>query len=270
VERIIFYTYKAATKLPLTQIASFLNIKQDAVWKEYIKIESTEVEKILKYASLKKSVYLYKFGCITFLNFKQDEIYIFLEYLKKLFVELDNKMISQFNESHVMSASSDGYVCLWEDDDAKFQYNKNIDDIVATILAKSTELYKIETELSDVLDEAGKFIMYLNKGYLRANTKKVISTIAECIRFKYRSIESVRLLDRYSEFNRTIELRQIFDKLSEFFELDERYIVLTNRMDILDSITGEYFSFRSKQSSIRLVLFEILLLSLFPLFRLIS
>jgi len=270
VEKIIYYTYKAATKLPLTQIASFFNIKQDAVWKEYIKIKNTEVEKILKYASEKKAVYLFKFGCITFLNFNQDEIYIFLEYLKKLFVELDNKMLSKFNETHVMNVSSDGYVCLWDDDDTKFQYNKNIDDIIASILAKSTELHKIETELSDVLDEAGKFIMYLNKGYLRANTKKVISTIAKCIRFKYRSIESVKLLDRSSEFNRTIESRQIFDKLSFFFELDERYIVLANRMNILDSITGEYFSFRSKQSSRRLVLFEILLLCLFPLFHLIS
>ncbi|MDW5300259.1 MAG: RMD1 family protein [Sedimentibacter sp.] len=269
-EKIIFYTYKAATKLPLAQIASFFNIKQDAVWKEYIKIESTEIEKILKYNSEKKSVYLYKFGCITFLNFKQNEIYIFLEYLKKLFVELDNKLLSQFNETHVMAVSSDGYVYLWEDDDAKYQYNKNIDDLVATILAKSTELYKIETELSGVLDEAGKFLMYLNKGYLRANTRKVISTIAKCIRFKYRSIESVRLLGRPSEFNRTIESRQIFDKFSNFFELDERYVVLANRMDILDSITGEYFSFRSKQSSRRLVLFEILLLSLFPLFYIIS
>jgi len=269
-EKITFYTYKAAGKLPLVQIASFFNLKQGADWKEYIKIEGAEVENVLKYNSSKKAVYLYKYGCITFLGFNQDEIYIFLEYLKKLFVELDNKLLSQFSETHVMTVTDDGYVKLWEDAEATFNYQENIDDIAAAVLAKSTELYKIETELSEVLDEAGKFITYLNKGQLSANKKNVISTIAKCVRFKYRSIESVRLLGRPSEFNKTIESRQIFDTMSDFFELNERYVILTNRMGILDSITGEYFIFRSKKSERRLLLFEVFLLCLFPLLHMIS
>lgn len=269
-ERVILYTYKAAAKLPLVQIASYFNLKLEAGWKEYIKIDSTEVEKLLKYASSNKAVYLYSYGCISFLNFSQEEIYIFLEYLRKIFVELDNKLISKFSETHVMKVENDVNIKLWEDAEETFQYQEYIYDIAAAVLAKSTELYKIETELSEVLDEAGKFITYLNKGYLRANTKKVISTIAKCTRFKYRSIENVRILDRPPEFNRTIESRQIFDTLSVFYELDERYAVLSNRMGILDSITGEYFSFRSKQSERRLLLFEVLLLCLFPLFHLIS
>ncbi len=270
-EKINFNTYKAAAKIPLGQIGSFFNLKQEVVWKEYIKIDSTEVEKILRYSSSNKSVYLYTYGCITFLNFNQEEIYIFLEYLRKIFVELDYKLLSTFRESHAIYLNSeDNNVKLWEDADETFHYEEYIDDIVATILAKSTELYKIETELTQVLDEAGKFIMYLNRGYLRANKKKVISTIAKCIRFKYRSIENVRMLDRPYAFNRTIESRQIFDTMSEFLELDERYAVLSNRMDILDSITGEYFIFRSQQSERRLLLFEILLLSLFPLSHLLS
>ncbi|MFA9422001.1 MAG: RMD1 family protein [Sedimentibacter sp.] len=270
-ERVNFNTYKAAAKLPLAQIGSFFNLKLEAVWKEYIKIDSNEVEKILKYSSPNKSVYIYTYGCVTFINFNQEEIYVFLEYLGKTYVELDYKMISKFSETHVMYLNSeDASIKLWEDADEEFHYGKYINDIVATVLAKSAELYKIETELSEVLDEAGKFIMYLNRGYLRANKKKVISTIAKCIRFKYRSIENVRLLGRSSEFNRTMESRNIFDKVSELFELDERYVVLLNRMNILDSITGEYFIFRSQQSERRLLLFEILLLSLFPLSHLLS
>ncbi len=79
--RIIFNTYKVATRLPLVQIASFIHLRQDITWKEYIKFDEEEIEKILNYASANKALYLYKFGCISFLNFNQDEISIFFVYL---------------------------------------------------------------------------------------------------------------------------------------------------------------------------------------------
>ncbi|SHI22307.1 RMD1 family protein [Desulfosporosinus lacus] len=269
-DKVILNTYKVATRLPLAQIALFIRLRQDVGWKEYIKFDSADIEKILKYASENKAVYLYKYGCITFINFNQDEIAIFLEYLRTLFVDLDYELLSKFNENHEMVLSREAYVNLWEGDEVKFPYQQYVDDIAATVLAKSTELYKIETELSEVLDEAGTFIMQLNKGHLSANSKKVASTLAKSIRFKYRSIESIRLLDRPSEFKKTIESRQIFDKLSEYFELNERYTALSNQMDILDSITGDYLSFGSKQSERRLLLFEILLLASFPLLHILS
>jgi len=269
-EKMFFSTYKIASKLPIEKISSFFNIRHDSGWKESIKIDSTEIENILKYTSSNKAIYLYKYGCITFLNFKQNEIYIFLEYLKKLFIELDNKLLSQFNDTHTIYLTSENTVVLWEDSEEKFHNHNTTNDIVASVLAKSTELYKIETELSDVLGNAGKLISYLNKGYLKANTKKVISIIAKCIRFKYRSIESIKILDKPLEFKRTLEEKQTFDIMSEYFELNDRYTILTNRMGILDSITEEYFNFRSNQAQRRLLLFEILLLSIFPLLQIIS
>ncbi|WP_407314359.1 RMD1 family protein [Desulfosporosinus sp. SB140] len=269
-DKIMLNTYKVSTRLPLARVASFINLRKDVSWKEYIKLEEADVEKILKYASTNKAVYLYKYGCITFLNLTQDEISIFLDYLGTLFIDLDYKLLSKFNETHEMILSRDAHVNLWEGDEVKFHYQQFVSDIAATILAKSTELYKIETELSEVLDEAGTFIIQLNRGYLRANSKRVAATLAKSIRFKYRSIESVRLLGRPSEFKKTIESRQIFDKMSEYFELNERYAVLLNQMNILDSITGEYLSFGSKQSEKRLLLFEILLLASFPLLHILS
>lgn len=268
-EKINFYTYKAAGKLPLGQLAAHFNIRQDAGWKEFIKIDGGEIEKILKYASENKAVYLFRYGVITFLNFDLNEYYTFLDYLSKLFVELDKKMPAQYHEMHTITVNKDGYALLWEDAEEWFRYSRTVDDIVACILAKSTELYMIESELNAALDEAENFIALLNRGRLRANTKKVVSTIAKCLRYKYMTVESARILDRPSEFV-TMESRQIFDAFSNFFELGERYSVLTNRTNVLDSITGEYFDFRYNKSEMRLLLFEVLLLSMFPLMHLIS
>ncbi|WP_425801199.1 RMD1 family protein [Desulfitobacterium sp. Sab5] len=269
-EKIFFNTYKVAPRLPIIRIASFFNLKQDIGWKEYLKIDGAEVEQILKYASAEKAVYLYKYGCISFLNFNRDEITVFLDYLETLFVELDYQLISHYNESHALILSSEGEVYLWEGADHKFQDHQQMADIAAAVLAKSTELSSIETELSEVLDDADYFINQLKQGYLKANTHKVISTIAKNIRFKYRSLESVRLLDRPSEFNRIFKARQMYDALSGYYELDERYEIIFNQMEVLDSITGEYFSFRSKRSEKRLLIFEIVLLSLFPILHILS
>ncbi len=269
-EKIFLNTYKVAVRLPLGRIAPFFDLSKDAGRKEYIKVEGVEIDKILKYASVKKAVYLYKFGCITFLNFNQDEISSFLDYLETLYIDIDYKSLTKFNETHIMYLSGDSEVSLWEDAEVKFPYQAFVEDIAAAVLAKSTELYNVETELSEVFDETGKFLKQLNRGYLRANSKKVTATLAKSIRFKYRSIESLRLLDRPSEFNRTIELREIFDTMSNYFELDERYMVLSNQMKIMDSIAGEYFSFRNKLSERRLLLFEIFLLASFPLLHFLS
>ncbi len=257
-------TYKIASKLPLVNISSYFDLKLESGWKEYIKLNKDHIEKIFKYESDKK-VYLYKYGCITFVGFNQNEIHNFLDYLRSSFVDLDSKLFTRYYEAQTMSISEDGYIKLWPESEHQFKYNEGIIDIAATILAKSIELYKIETELPIVLDNADIFTEYLKKGKLRANTKKVVSVMTECIRFKYNSIESVRLLDRPAEFNNTIKSRKIFDIFSDYYELNDRYDILLNRINVLDSITEEYFSFRSIQSERRLLLFEILLLCFFPL-----
>lgn len=265
---IIYNTFKVSSKLPLVQIASHFNIKLEG-WKEYIKIESNILEKILKYESNSKSVYIYRYGCITFVNFKQYEIQFFLEYLSKIYIELESKLISKFSETHIMTVDN-GFVDIWEGSEKIYPYSEILVDIAATVLAKSTELSKIEAELNYVLDESENLINYLNIGRLRANSKKVISIIAQCTRFKYRTIESVRLLDRPPEFDKSIETRKIFSEISDIYELDDRYLDVLNRTDVLDSITEEYFSFKHNQSERRLLIFEIMLLAIFPLMHFIG
>lgn len=267
-DKIMFYTFKAAFKLPLVQIASFFNIKFDAAWKGYLKLDESVIEKIFMYSS-KKSVYLYKHGCITFVNFNQDEIHYLLGYLRKLYVEIDDRLMYRYYESHDIFITNQGSIKLWNESDSQYNYSAEIIDAVATILAKSVELNKIENELSQLMDDADIFIANLKIGRYRANNKKIISTVLECNRFKINTIESVRLLDRPPEFSKTIELREVYDVFSDYFELNDRYLNLSNRINVLDSILEEYFDFRNNESQHRLLLFEIMLLAIFPLMHIL-
>ncbi|WMJ78846.1 MULTISPECIES: RMD1 family protein [unclassified Sedimentibacter] len=260
----ILNTFKVAARISLIQVASHFNFKQDAGWKEFIKIGSSELEKVFMYSIKDKYVYLYKYGCITFVNFKHHEIFYFFEYLSKIYVDIDNTMLSKFTDTYVLNVSDNSMVNL-DGVEENYEFSGIMLDIISTVQAKSTEIHKIEAELNKVLDDAEKLINYLNKGRLIANSRNVISTIAQCTRFKYRTIESVRLLDRPPEFSKTIETRNLFNIVSKSFELDDRYLDMLNRMEVLDSITEEYFNFKHNQSEKRLLIFEIILLALFPI-----
>ncbi len=266
----ILYTYKIALKLPLLQIASFFGIKESTKWKEYLRIDSDRVEGILKYSSEGKAIYFYKYGCITFVNFTQEEVYYIFKFLKSLYINIDFDLQSKYNESHSMEPDEEGNVSLWEEDEENFQYGRHMEDITSMVMAKSTELYKIERELSALLDESEKFIIYLQKGKLRANSSKVAKTMAKSIQFKYRSIESIKLLERPSEFNRSIMSSRIYDKMNRHYELSERYDLIKNQMDILESLSVAYSKLGSNQAEKRLLMLEIILLALFPLSHLID
>ncbi len=269
-ERVIFNAYKIADRLPLLQISTHFDLRQEADWKESLKLDEKHVEKVLAYTGADRAVYLYKYGCAAFVNCSRAETDQFLTYLGRQFVMIDARALDQFNETHVIIHTEDGYVRLWEDSGKVFADEPYVNDAVAAVLAKSTELHKIEQELSDVLDIADKYIGKLGKGSLIMNARGAASTIAKSIRFKYRSIENVRLLDRPSAFNKTMGVRQVFDKMSDYFELASRYGVLSNQIGILDSITEEYFSLGGWQSERRLILFEVLLLLIFPLLHILA
>lgn len=266
-KQITFNTYKVADRFPLGRIAEYFKFQNTASWREYIVIESVNLEKVLKYSTTEKRAYIFKFGCMTFVNFNQDEVYTFLEFLQSLVGKLDYVLFSRFNESHSMELYDDGTCSLWVSGDERVPWSEGINDIVAIILAKSTELYKIEVELSDLLDETENFIFYLQKGKLRANTRRVTSTVARIVRFRYRGIESIKILDRPREAEGEILSRQVYDQMAVYYELEDRYEVLEGQMDNLQSITESYFKLGKNQTENRLLWLEVFLLALFPLFH---
>lgn len=249
-----FKCYKISLKLPLDKIESFFNLPEFPDWKEYIILDGKHISKILQYDAETKTVYLFKYGCVCFVNFNENELYIFLQYIDSIIGSIDFILFSKFNANHTENM----------DDTKLMPGNAGYIDIICIILAKSVELDKLERDLEELLDKAEKHINLMQSEKLRIN-KKIILTASGILRLEYHYANNIHIFERNSYNYGDIESRASFDKLSRYYELDERRRVIQSKMDDIRKIMKAYSFFSYKQRESRTLWFEIALLSLFPL-----
>ncbi len=262
-----FNCYKISARLPLQKIAAYLEMSFPISWKDYIVIRGKHLDMILKYRTTSKQVYLFEFGCATFVNFESDEIRAFLEYLESLTGILDSEYFAKYYETHSIKVYDNGECRLWKGNAEFVEYNTYIIPIVCTVLSRSVALSKIEADADQLLDESEGIITLLQKGKLRASTKKLSSITAKMLRFEYDSVKNIKVLERSNLISRSIEARSIYDILAGYFELSERFEKIRNKCDELRRIVKSYSSLSYKNAENKLLLFETFLLFLFPLFR---
>jgi required for meiotic nuclear division protein 1 len=249
-----FKCYKISLKLPLDKIVAFFDLHEFPDWKDYITLDRKHISKILQYDSESKIVYLYKFGCVCFVDFYENEIYSFLQYIESMIGSIDFIMFSKFNASHTENM----------EDSKLMSSNAGYINTICFILARSVELDKLERDLDDLLDKAEKHMNLMQSEKLRMD-KKVILTAAKILRLEYHYANNIQIFERNIYDNENIESRASFDKLSKDYELDERRRVIQSKMEDIRKIMKAYSFFSYKQRESRTLWLEIALLSLFPL-----
>jgi required for meiotic nuclear division protein 1 len=253
-EPVYFKSYKISLKLPLDKLEAFFTLHDPPNWKEYITLDRNQLSKILQYDTESKMVYLFKYGCVCFVNFNENEIYIFLQYIDSIIGSVDFYLFSKFNENH----------CEYINDTECMPCYTGYIHIICIILAKSVELNKLESDLEELLDKAEKLINFLQSGKLHIN-KRITFTASRILRMEYHYANNIKIFERNMYDNGNIGSRKAFDKLSKYYELDERRKVIQSKMDDMRNIFASYSSFSYKQNEARTYWFEIALLSLFPL-----
>jgi len=251
----------------LQKIAAYLEMSFPISWKDYIVVKGKHLDMILKYKTSSKQVYLFEFGCVTFVNFEGDEIRVFLEHLESVTGILNSEYFAKYYETHTIKVYNNGECKLWKGNADYVEYNDYIIPIVCTVLSRSVALSKIEADASQLLDQSESIITFLQKGKLRASTKRLASITAKIMRFEYDSIGNIKVLERSSLIDQSIEARSIYDILADHFELGERFEIIKNKCDELQKIIKTYSSLSYNNAENKLLLFEVFLLLLFPLFR---
>ncbi|HOM03684.1 MAG TPA: RMD1 family protein [Acetivibrio sp.] len=264
-----FTSYKVATSLPLDKIAALLKANMKFTWDEYILVAGNQLDAILKYHTEDKAVYLFKYGCISFVNFTDKEIYSFLKYLESITSKINYNLMPKYHESHNISIDEDGSCSLWENSDIRVDYDKNIDHILSIILARSTQMDLFETQLNTLLDEAEKFIILLQKRRLLTFTKKSCTIMAKILRFEFESMSCIRIFEHPSLDKHSIKSNEIYDILADYYEFGDRFNIMQSKIKDLRKIVSLYSSLSYSETEKRLLIFEIFLLSLFSLAHII-
>jgi len=256
---------KIAPFFSLKKIADIFGSPVQFNWDEYIILNEKHLEFVLKYGAQNKYVYIFKYGCISFANFEDKEIFTFIKYIESIGAKVNYSLTYKYYGVHNIKVLPNQKFKLLETDDMEYDYSNAIIHTISIILSKSTELYRFESELTKLLVEAEKFIIFLKKGRLGSYRKKSSLLVSKIMRFKYDSIYNIKILDRPSFVDQSLTLRNIYDSLSSYYELDERLNVIKGKTDNLHDILDLYTNLSFNQSENRLLLFEIFLLTLFPL-----
>jgi uncharacterized Rmd1/YagE family protein len=262
---IVYKCYKLSSKLSLNKIASFFEIRPQISWGDFITLNEAHISTVLKERSISKQVYIFNFGCITFVNFDSDEITNINEAIESITGSIDFRLFTKFHDTHIIKKLSSNHFKIWENKSEITSTEDEITPIIATILAKSVALDKIETDVNELLDESEGMIHKLNKGQLRVNAKKHIAGTLRTIKLEYEILNSIRIFDRSFKIDEKFKQREIFDDLAAHYELHHRFSVLEKKIDEVRNITKVYSTLSRSNMEKRLMLFEILLLALFPI-----
>ncbi|WP_058301164.1 RMD1 family protein [Gorillibacterium timonense] len=253
------------SSIDLDKPASFFRIERTVSWKEYLELNEAHLERILQKPCPGKRVYLFEYGCATFLDLDEGEQQTFYEFLAGLVDEIDYAMVARYTESHVLEVDEEGEFSPWDGSPLRFRVEESILPLVASLLAKSAALTKIEADVDDHLDQSEQLIDNLQRGRLRFNKRSSSSVLAKFLKFEFDSILTIRIFDRTTAEGDSWNSRSLYDALAEHYELNDRYEVIESKMGSLRTAMKTHNSLSFESNENRLYVWEIFLLLLFPL-----
>lgn len=229
-----------SNEIDLNKIAQHFGINRKFKWEESLSLKPTELQGIISQPE-NKMVYIFHFGSVVFLNFQHHEIMDVVNYMKKVEVGIIHSNLFKYVDEYKIETDPEGIFAINNEymvteEQVDYQW-----DIVATILAKSVALDKIEMDISLLLDEIEEVVNNLHQGKLAVSDEKLAKMSASILGFKLSTISYIMLLDKPAITWNNENASELFNELTTLFELSERYSKNRHKIDTLMDIT-EVFS----------------------------
>lgn len=262
-KRIHVRSQKICPSIPLDRLAAFFGSGWTSAWREHYTVTPEYLETVLKKPCPGRMVYVFSFGSISFVNLEDEDIQVFLGFMRGMVEEIDYGMAAEFAESIVLQVDGESRFQPVPGDGRSFLWSEPAAHIIALILAKSSALGKIEEAVGNNLDESGAYIDYLGRGRLRMRKKGLTVMISKFLKFELESIRAVHIFDRIAAEG-SLENRGLYDIMAEHYELNDRFQALQSKVGSLRATMRAYNSLSYRKSENRLYWFEVFLLGLFP------
>lgn len=243
IDTINYKCFAVTNELDLNKIAISCGIPKKYTWEEPLILKSDILSGILgSKVESNQIVHVFSFGSIVFINLVQDDYSRFIQYLKGFKPDIDVRKFTVFNDDFELRIGNvdsleltDSFACIHD-------FEPFYSELTAMVIAKSVALERIESSLEPILDKLDSIIDRLEKGNLRIGEKELARATAKAARHEYNTINSVMILDK-PDITWTNSSAEIFyNKMSEFFELNDRFLILKSKTDIINSIIGAFTS----------------------------
>jgi len=239
IDVISYKCFAITNELDLNKIAIECGIPKKYTWEEPLILKSDILSGILgTTVQENQMVHIFSFGSIVFINLVKDDYSRFMRYIKNFRPEIDLMNFSAFNDDFELRIGAVDSLELTDSFASIPESEPFYSELAAMIIAKSTALERIESLLEPILDKLDSIIDRLEKGKLRIGEKELARTTAKAARHEYNTINSVMILDKPDITWTNSSAEDFYSKMSEFFELSDRFVVLKSKTDIINSILG--------------------------------
>jgi required for meiotic nuclear division protein 1 len=263
-----FKAFAITNEIDLNKIAVHCGIPKKFTWEEPLILRG-EILKSILYKDVDESqmVLVFSFGSIVFINHSTpNEITALLNYLYSFEPDIDVKNADRYSDDYSLHIKETESIELTDEYVVVPEYESYYPELISTVLAKSVALEKTEEQLGQINDKLETMIDRLEKGKLRIGNKELARTTAKIIRHEYNTLAYIMILDKPDITWTSSTAGEFYDRMLEFFELNDRYKILKSKTEILYNIMD---GFSTISHSIRglfvewiiviLILFEIVL-----------
>ncbi|WP_251552511.1 RMD1 family protein [Neobacillus muris] len=265
---ITFKAFALTNEIDLNKIALHCGIPKKFTWEQPLILKGAILESILVNSiDDSQGVLVFSFGSIVFINLSHpEEMMNILKFLQTFEPDIDLKNKDKYTDDYSLHISESNHVELADEFVVVPEYENFYPELISTVLAKSVALEKTEEQLGKIHDKLETMIDRLEKGKLRIGNKELARTTAKIVRHEYNTLAYIMILDKPDITWTSSNANEFYDRMTEFFELNDRYKILKSKTEILYNIMD---GFSTISHSIRglfvewiiviLILFEILL-----------
>lgn len=257
------WTFKSlvlSNEINLNTIASHFGINRKFKWEDPLVLSDNSLKGIIKEVE-GKWVYIYYFGALVFINMEFHEIQDIIKYIKSVDLNLKNNNPSnEYIDEYKLEVAEDYEYSLYNDLMTSNEFMPYYLDILSLVLAKSTSLKKIETDIDKLLDGIENIINYLDTGKFNMSDHEISKTSAKVLRFKYNTISYLMLLDKPKAAWNNEDIENFFLQVVNLFDLSERYKKISHKTEILQDITDVFTSLTHEKRGTKLEIMVIILI----------
>lgn len=189
-----------------------------------------------------QKILVFSFGSIVLINLPSEDPKKLLEYLKKVKPELEIRKYEAYREEYKLQVEHASEITLTDDYVIVPDYQVFYPDLVSTVIAKSVALESTEDQLGRILDKLENIIDRLEKGKLSISNKELARITAGIVRHEYNSIAYIMILDKPDITWINHDASNFYDRMSEFFELNDRYEIIKKKPQILENVINGFSS----------------------------
>ncbi|MGX6443435.1 RMD1 family protein [Neobacillus sp. K501] len=260
-DAITFKAYALANEIDLNKIAVHCGIPKKFTWEEPLILKGKILTSILKKkVDESQMVLVFSFGSVVFINHSQVEyMNDIFQYLQTFESDIDLKNVNRYSDDYSLHVKETENIELTDEYVVVPNYEPFYPELISTVLAKSVALEKTEEQLGKIHDKLEHMIDRLEKGKLRIGNKELARTTATIVRHEYNTLAYIMILDKPDITWTSSCAGEFYDRMMEFFELNDRYKILKSKTEILYNIMD---GFSTISHSIRGLFVEWIIVSL--------